>query len=377
MGQFETQKQYLTYAFMRHRNKSLPIENDKYRFMDTTGLYPGFKENKTSRVVMCSCIKNALKKDINMLNKTGEYYVKKDDLFSYDIIVHFAPLLPKDVFKNIDFKMLMEFQYKNNIDVDRLLKYIIFEDRICRLCNVEDGESKSLTKEEFLDFKLFYKHQVMNELDLYDDFFGGKCPSYSIQVYENEDDGSIYSKTDIKDLHEIKKAIPMHRDDDGELLSWTRFWRGKCENTSYEDIDLVMKSRLNYGKALGKWKREEELYQLIKKVYKKYNVIYQYKPLFLKNPYGGQQSIDIYIEDIKIGIEYQGKQHYEAISIFGGDEGLLQTQLRDRRKLDKCTENGVKVVYIKYDEKFSQKMIKEKIEKAILEDITIQNKEVG
>ena len=131
----------------------------------------------------------------------------------------------------------MEFQYKNNIDVDRLLKYIIFEDRICRLCNVEDGESKSLTKEEFLDFKLFYKHQVMNELDLYDDFFGGKCPSYSIQVYENEDDGSIYSKTDIKDLHEIKKAIPMHRDDDGELLSWTRFWRGKCENTSYEDID--------------------------------------------------------------------------------------------------------------------------------------------
>ena len=134
---------------------------------------------------------------------------------------------------------------------------------------------------------------------------------------------------------------------------------------------------MNYGKALGKWKREEELYQLIKKVYKKYNVINQYKPLFLKNPYGGQQSIDIYIEDIKIGIEYQGKQHYEAISIFGGDEGLLQTQLRDRRKLDKCTENGVKVVYIKYDEKFSQKMIKEKIEKAILEDITIQNKEVG
>lgn len=62
---------------MRHRNKSLPIENNKYRFMDTTGLYPGFKESKTSRVVMCSCIKNALKKDINMLNKTGENYVKK------------------------------------------------------------------------------------------------------------------------------------------------------------------------------------------------------------------------------------------------------------------------------------------------------------
>lgn len=103
--------------------------------------------------------------------------------------------------------MLMEFQYKNNIDADHLFKYIVFEDRICRLCNVEDRESKSLTNEEFIDFKLFYKHQVMNELDLYDNFCGGKSPSYSVQVYEDEGDGSFYSKTDIKDLEEIKIAI--------------------------------------------------------------------------------------------------------------------------------------------------------------------------
>lgn len=39
-----------------------------------------------------------------------------------------------------------------------------------------------------------------------------------------------------------------------------------------------------------------------------------------------------FLEKYKIAIEYQGQQHYEAVSLFGGDEGLKYNQERDRRK---------------------------------------------
>ena len=165
---------------------------------------------------------------------------------------------------------------------------------------------------------------------------------------------------------------------EAEQWTYSRFWKGKEDIKNpynyFEDMDLLMKRRLNYGKALGKWKREEELYHLVRKIYKKYNVIYQYRPKFLYNSYSkGQQSIDIFIEDLNIGIEYQGKQHYEAVSMFGGAKGLADTKARDKNKLDRCTTNGIKIVYVKYDEKFDAKSIKEKIDEAIKTSIIIQN----
>ena len=43
----------------------------------------------------------------------------------------------------------------------------------------------------------------------------------------------------------------------------------------------------------------------------------------------------------KVGIEYQGQQHYEPAGYFGGEESFKQTQERDKRKKQLCDENGV------------------------------------
>lgn len=57
------------------------------------------------------------------------------------------------------------------------------------------------------------------------------------------------------------------------------------------------------------------------------SAIHQWKPGFL-----GLQSVDIFVEEERLAIEYQGQQHYEAVDLFGGEEGLLSTQARDERK---------------------------------------------
>lgn len=97
------------------------------------------------------------------------------------------------------------------------------------------------------------------------------------------------------------------------------------------------------GNATPKWKNEFQLFALIKDIYE--DAIYQYHSNWL-----GAQSIDIFIPSLKVGIEYQGRQHYEPIEFFGGEQGFEDNKKRDARKRALCFENGVKLIEWPYTE---------------------------
>ena len=52
--------------------------------------------------------------------------------------------------------------------------------------------------------------------------------------------------------------------------------------------------------------------------------------------------------DIDFLIEYQGIQHYEAKSKFGGYNGLRKQQYNDMRKREYCQKHGIKLIAIPY-----------------------------
>lgn len=52
--------------------------------------------------------------------------------------------------------------------------------------------------------------------------------------------------------------------------------------------------------------------------------------------------------DLDFLIEYQGCQHYEAKSKFGGAKGLYQQQYNDKQKRLYCAKHGYKLVIIPY-----------------------------
>lgn len=91
-----------------------------------------------------------------------------------------------------------------------------------------------------------------------------------------------------------------------------------------------------------RWKSELSLYYLVKMQFPESD--YQFRASWL-----GQQSLDIFIVEHNVAIEYQGAQHYEAIDFFGGKNGLKATIERDRRKRVLCKENGVDLIEWKYD----------------------------
>ena len=81
------------------------------------------------------------------------------------------------------------------------------------------------------------------------------------------------------------------------------------------------------------------LFDILKKYYGE-EVICQYKTDWLKG-----QSIDIYIPSKKVGIEYQGIQHFKPVKYFGGNKKYEYTVKKDKEKFEKCKNNGIKLFY--------------------------------
>jgi hypothetical protein len=127
------------------------------------------------------------------------------------------------------------------------------------------------------------------------------------------------------------------------------------------------KERSTYLKPTNKWVSEELVYNIIKKNYKGYHIIYQHRPFFLRNPNGGQMSYDIFISELNVAIEYQGKQHFEPVEYFGGREHYEKQVHRDKLKLELSQKNGVCLVYINYWEDITFESIKAKIEQGLRE----------
>lgn len=49
-------------------------------------------------------------------------------------------------------------------------------------------------------------------------------------------------------------------------------------------------------------------------------------------------------------IEYQGKQHYQPVSKFGGSRGFYQQQYNDNLKREWCKKNRIPLVEVPYTE---------------------------
>lgn len=119
-----------------------------------------------------------------------------------------------------------------------------------------------------------------------------------------------------------------------------------------------------YLRSINKWKTEELVYKLTKKLYKEYKVIYQHRPSFLRSKIGGQMSYDVFIVGLNIAIEYQGKQHFEPVQFFGGHDSFEKVKERDAEKLRLSQEYGITLIYFDYTEIINEALIKEKLESA-------------
>lgn len=126
----------------------------------------------------------------------------------------------------------------------------------------------------------------------------------------------------------------------------------------YIDDTVENQVRNEFGyKSIGEhWVSETILFNIIKNLYPNNNVIFHSRPKWLNG-----LEIDIYIPDLKLGFEYQGIQHFQAIKHWGGQLQLEKQREHDKRKAKMCLENGVTLIAVNYNEPLTTEYIKSKI----------------
>jgi hypothetical protein len=108
------------------------------------------------------------------------------------------------------------------------------------------------------------------------------------------------------------------------------------------------------------WVSERELLNMVKDIFPKNEIVHQASPEWL-----GRQRLDIFVPEIRLAIEYQGRQHYDPVPFFGGEDGFQQTQEHDKLKARLCSENGVIMVFFRYDEILTKEFVETRIKRAL------------
>jgi len=80
-----------------------------------------------------------------------------------------------------------------------------------------------------------------------------------------------------------------------------------------------------------------------------HNISYKYQHCFkdcrgIRNP----MPFDFYLPDYNTCIEYDGKQHFKPVSIFGGEKAFKDIQSSDKIKNKYCNENNISLIRIPY-----------------------------
>jgi very-short-patch-repair endonuclease len=148
-----------------------------------------------------------------------------------------------------------------------------------------------------------------------------------------------------------------------QLLYGYALWVEKPENKKLKEqlIDIVDKGVEQYLKT-GHPERMKLIEDMSKGQTKLKEIVKKQFPNAIDEYEIQGQRIDIYLPDEKLGIEYDGAQHYKFCPVFHKTESdFKRQQWLDKEKERKCKEVGITLIRIRFDEEISWKTIMSKV----------------
>lgn len=131
----------------------------------------------------------------------------------------------------------------------------------------------------------------------------------------------------------------------GKHGTWSKTFFYPFLNNNIKDHDLKPQSSPKRDSS-GEIECRRVLQKLFRRSFDKI------RPDFLNNIVtGGKHNleIDCYNHELKLGIEYQGKQHYEFVSFFHKNyEAFMNQKYRDELKRMLLKQNGVTLIEVPY-----------------------------
>ena len=150
--------------------------------------------------------------------------------------------------------------------------------------------------------------------------------------------------------HYIDSKICYHNE--FYVYSWSQ--KSRLGDLETEQIDVQSQIR----KFNDRWTHEKELFSYIQNLFPTTNVIRHFRAPWLEG-----LELDIFIESLNIGIEYQGIQHYQPVEHWGGKSGFIKRRLNDIKKKQLCEHQGITLIYFTYQENITCEYVQQKLAK--------------
>ena len=116
-----------------------------------------------------------------------------------------------------------------------------------------------------------------------------------------------------------------------------------------KDAENQLRTELGVPLIGEGWVSETALYKRLAEEFPETPVIHHGSP-----PWLGRQHLDIWFPDWRIAVEYHGKQHFEPVEFFGGEEAFMETRKRDERKAGLCREHRVRLIVVTEEDDVEQ-----------------------
>tara|TARA_B100000900_G_scaffold412017_1_gene432936 strand:+ start:745 stop:1725 length:981 start_codon:yes stop_codon:yes gene_type:complete len=314
-----------------HYEKGLPLPYVKY---SQWNWILEFGDAKNGKFYACSCFKIPIKN-----------YLREK-------IIIFKERYPE---KNLDKNFRFFFGDKDGDIFDKYYKGGLFGKKLCHKCNnLTPGVEWCLPMYGgkfvrsygwYIERKYYERNFDAHDMERFEDL--------SLQIKEKSLERKYFLGLD--DTYTSPEKIHLSRKGYEELNAIDKFV-DKLQRKRKNLIENLVRAEFGY-KAIGEmWVNETVILKIVKELMPDSEVIHHYRGEELEG-----LEIDVFIKDKKIGIEYNGQQHYKPIKHFGGEESFKKLKARDKKKKRLCKKLGIELHVIKYTEVITKELIKNKL----------------
>lgn len=163
-----------------------------------------------------------------------------------------------------------------------------------------------------------------------------------------------------KEMQAGAPADPMERD--RYFMQWRSSRRhAQAKRAITRFVEDEARQEFGFRKVGEGWISESILAALVQQIFSRASVLRHHRPDWL-----GGLELDIFLPDLRLAFEYQGQQHYKAVELWGGEEGLESLRARDRAKARLCRKLGVTLVTVSFREPLTEEHVRSRVPESLL-----------
>ncbi|MCX6096742.1 MAG: hypothetical protein NT125_08575 [Candidatus Bipolaricaulota bacterium] len=125
-------------------------------------------------------------------------------------------------------------------------------------------------------------------------------------------------------------------------------------------VENAVRQEFGFRKVGEGWVSETLLSMLVSRLLPESEMLRHQRPEWLEG-----LELDIYLPALRLGIEYQGQQHFHPVEAWGGKSAPARVRLHDARKAELCRAADVILVTVDYTEPLTEEHLAERLAEAL------------